>query len=82
MDKNERESHGRNILNNTEWKASFLDVKVRKILETGDVVESILKHAENNDIVVMGIGKNSFSGISRACHPGDMHLFPRARNIR
>jgi len=57
MDENERGSHGENVLENTKWKASFLDVKVDKILEKGDVVEKILKHAKNNDIIIMGLGR-------------------------
>jgi len=52
-----KEEHGKNILRNTEWKASFLDVKVKKFLEKGDVTEKIMEHAENNDILIMGIGR-------------------------
>ncbi len=57
MGENEKESHAKNILENVEWKASFLNVKVNRILERGDVVEKILEHAKNNDIIIMGIGR-------------------------
>ncbi|KAA0007138.1 MAG: universal stress protein [Thermoplasmata archaeon] len=57
IESNERESHGKNILENVEWKASFMDVKVKKSLEKGDVVEKILEHAMDNDILIMGIGR-------------------------
>lgn len=49
--------HVEEILTNTEWKASFLNVKVRKAIEEGDVVEHILKHASDNDMVIMGVGR-------------------------
>ncbi|MCD6474047.1 MAG: universal stress protein [Thermoplasmata archaeon] len=57
IESNEKESHGKNVLENVEWKASFMDVKVKKSLEKGDVVEKILEHAMDNDILIMGIGR-------------------------
>ena len=51
-DKNDH--HAEEILKNTEWKASFANVKVKKSLEHGDVVEKILEHAKENDIVIIG----------------------------
>jgi len=57
IEDNERESHGKNVLKNVEWKASFMNVKVKKSLEKGDVAEKILQHAMNNDILIMGIGR-------------------------
>jgi len=49
--------HAGEILKNVEWKASFMDVKVKKSLEHGDAVEKILKHARDNDIIIMGGGR-------------------------
>lgn len=57
MGKDSHRHHVEEILKNTEWKASFLDVKVKKIIEEGDVVEHILKHAAHNDMVIMGVGR-------------------------
>jgi len=57
IESNEKESHGKNILENVEWKASFMNVKVKKSLEKGDVAEKILQHAMDNDILIMGIGR-------------------------
>jgi len=57
MGKGSHRHHVEEILKNTEWKASFLDVKVKKIMEEGDVVEHILKHASDNDMVIMGVGR-------------------------
>jgi len=49
--------HADEILKNAEWKASFMDVKVKKSLEHGDAVEKILEHARDNDIIIMGGGR-------------------------
>ena len=49
--------HADSILKNAEWKASFMDVKVKKSLEHGDAVEKILEHAKNNDILIIGAGR-------------------------
>ncbi|MCD6468647.1 MAG: universal stress protein [Thermoplasmata archaeon] len=57
QDENEKE-HAHRVLENAEWKASFLNVKVKKTLETGDVVKKILEHAKENDLVVMGTGRS------------------------
>jgi len=57
IENKEKESRGKNVLHNIEWKASFMDVMVKKSLEEGDVVEKILEHARNNDILIMGIGR-------------------------
>jgi len=40
--------HADDILKNAEWKASFMDVKVKKSLERGDAVEKILEHAKGH----------------------------------
>ncbi|RLI65401.1 MAG: universal stress protein [Candidatus Asgardarchaeum californiense] len=53
----EGDEHARNILINTEWKASFLNVKVKKSMDQGDIAEKILEYAKNNDLIVMGIGR-------------------------
>ena len=45
---------GRKILKETEWKASFMEVKVKTLLKHGDVVEKILEHAKENDMLIMG----------------------------
>jgi len=50
-------NHADDILKNTEWKASFMDVKVKKFLEHGDAVEKILEHARENDVIIMGTGR-------------------------
>jgi nucleotide-binding universal stress UspA family protein len=52
---NENDKHAMNILNDIEWKASFVHVEVKKSLEQGNVIENILAHAQNNDVVIMGI---------------------------
>ncbi len=52
-----KKEQGHNILRNAEWKASFMDVKVKKLIEHGDIAEKILKHAEDNDLIIMGIGR-------------------------
>jgi len=49
--------HADDILKNAEWKASFMDVKVKKSLERGDAVEKILEHAAENDVLIMGAGR-------------------------
>jgi len=49
--------HADDILKNAEWKASFMDIKVKKSLEYGDVVEKILGHAKENDVVIIGTGR-------------------------
>jgi len=48
---------GIDILNNAEWKASFLKLEVKKSLEYGDVEEKILEYANKNDLIIMGLGK-------------------------
>ncbi len=53
----ERDEHADRILENVEWKASFMNVNVKKSIEKGDVVEKILEHAKNNDLIIMGTGK-------------------------
>jgi nucleotide-binding universal stress UspA family protein len=53
----EDKKNGDSILSDIEWKASFLQVKVKKSLEKGDVIEEILDHSKNNDIIIMGIEK-------------------------
>ncbi|KAA0000067.1 MAG: universal stress protein [Thermoplasmata archaeon] len=55
-EKNSRQ-HADEILKNAEWKASFWDVNVEKSVEKGDTVEKILKHAEHNDVIIMGVGR-------------------------
>ena len=57
MENEAKESHGKNIMENIKWKAAFMDVNVTTYLEKGDVVEKILEHAENNDILIMGLGR-------------------------
>ena len=52
-----KEEEKQDILNNVEWKASFLNVKVEKKIEKGDVVEKILEHAKNNDMIIIGVGR-------------------------
>ena len=56
QNKNDME-HADRVVKNAEWKASFLDVKVKKSIEEGDVVERILEYAKNNDLLIMGTGK-------------------------
>ena len=56
QNKNDTE-HAHRVVENAEWKASFLDVKVKKSIEEGDVVEKILEHAKSNDLIIMGTGK-------------------------
>ena len=57
LNKNENKKHAINILNDIEWKATFVDVEVKKSLEQGNVIEKILAHAQTNDLVIMGIEK-------------------------
>ncbi|HEC76107.1 MAG TPA: universal stress protein [Thermoplasmatales archaeon] len=52
--------HAEEIIKNVEWKASFWNIKPKKSIEEGEVVEKILEHAKNNDIIIMGIGKRFF----------------------
>ncbi len=55
---NEKDTeHAHRVVENAEWKASFLDVKVKKSIDRGDAVEKILDHAKNNDLIIMGTGK-------------------------
>ena len=49
--------HAEEIVKNAEWKAAFVDVKVKKSIETGDTVEKIMEHARHNDILIMGVGR-------------------------
>ncbi len=50
--------HAEELVKNVEWKASFVDVKVKKSIEIGDdAVEKIMKRARFNDIVIMGVGR-------------------------
>lgn len=49
--------HADDLLKNAEWKASFMDVKVKKSLEHGEIVENILRHAEENDAIIIGAGR-------------------------
>jgi len=53
----DEKNHAEDVLNNVEWKASFMDVKVKKTLVYGDAVEKILEYADKNDIVIMGVGR-------------------------
>jgi nucleotide-binding universal stress UspA family protein len=46
-----------NLVTNVEWKASFVDVKVKKSLETGDAAEKIIGYAADNDVLIMGVGR-------------------------
>ena len=57
MQDKESIEHARRVLKNAEWKASFLDIDVKKTLETGDVVKKVLEHAKDNDIIIMGTGR-------------------------
>ena len=50
--------HGNKILNNLQWKAQFWNLKVEKSIVEN--MEDIIKHFENNDIAVMGIGTKMF----------------------
>jgi nucleotide-binding universal stress UspA family protein len=52
---NENEKQVIDILNDVEWKASFVHVEVKKSLEQGNVIEKIFEHSQNNDVVIMGI---------------------------
>ncbi len=52
-----KKNHAEEILNNVEWKASFMNVKVKKSLDYGEPSEKILEHADKNDIVIMGVGR-------------------------
>lgn len=54
---NDRDEHAERILKNVEWKASFMNVDVKKSIERGDAVEKILEHSKHNDLIVMGTGK-------------------------
>ncbi|HEC89620.1 MAG: universal stress protein [Thermoplasmata archaeon] len=49
--------HAERIIENVEWKSSFMNVDVKKSIERGDVVEKILEHAEDNDLIIMGTGR-------------------------
>ena len=50
--------HAEELVKNVEWKASFVDVRVKKSIEMGDdVVGKIVKRARFNDIVIMGVGR-------------------------
>jgi nucleotide-binding universal stress UspA family protein len=53
----EDKKNAASVLSDIEWKASFLQVKVKKSLEQGDVIEKILDHSKNNDVIIMGIEK-------------------------
>lgn len=52
--------YAEDALENVRWKASFLQVKVKKSFEKGDSIEKILEHSQENDIIVMGIEKRFF----------------------
>jgi len=54
------EEHAHRVLKNAEWKASFLNVKVKKSIENGEIVEKIIEHAKNNDLIIMGTGRKFF----------------------
>jgi len=60
MQDKESVEHARRVLKNAEWKASFLDIDVKKTLETGDVVKKVLEHAKDNDLIIMGTGRKFF----------------------
>ena len=45
------------LVKNVEWKASFLDVNVKKSIEIGDAAEKIMEHATNSDMLIMGVGR-------------------------
>jgi nucleotide-binding universal stress UspA family protein len=45
------------VLSNTAWKAEHFDVKFKKIIDFGDPAETILKHADSHDLIIMGAGK-------------------------
>lgn len=49
--------HAHRIVENAKWKASFLNVKLKTSIDKGEVVEKILDHAKNNDLIIMGTGK-------------------------
>jgi nucleotide-binding universal stress UspA family protein len=51
------DSHAKKLIDNVEWKASFLHVKVKKTLVKGKVIDEILEHAKKNDIIIMGCGR-------------------------
>lgn len=57
MEEGENRQHAEEIVKNAEWKAAFVDVKVKKSIETGDAVEKIMEHARQNDILIMGVGR-------------------------
>jgi len=58
MKEEEDKYHAEELVKNVKWKASFVDVRVKKSIEmSDDVVKKIVKHAGFNDIVIMGIGR-------------------------
>ncbi len=45
------------LLENIEWKASFLNVKVKKTIKKGEAINIILEQTKENDIIIMGCGR-------------------------
>jgi len=52
-----KREHAEELLKNVEWKASFLNVKVEKAIEEGNVTEKILEYAKKNDLIIIGVGR-------------------------
>ncbi len=52
-----KREHAEELLKNVEWKASFLNVKVKKVIEEGDVTEKIIERAKKNDLIILGVGR-------------------------
>ncbi len=44
-------------LDNVVWKASHWNIEVKRSVERIEDKDAVLKHFNNNDIVVMGVGK-------------------------
>ncbi len=50
-------AHAEKVMANVVWKAKHFEVKLKKIIDIGDPAETILKHADSHDLIVMGAGK-------------------------
>ena len=58
LDDEKERNFAKKILEDIEWKASFLNVEVKKTIKKGDTVEKILECAKGNDVIIMGCGRH------------------------
>ncbi len=57
IERDTSEEYANRVVRNVEWKASFMNVETKGVVEEGDAVERILEYADGNDLVIIGTGK-------------------------